>query len=79
VGHWHVWDFHQNLGEDRNSTSRDIYYSNHLIALDGGVVSNGWELTSHPNVLVIDDSDFSICTDQNGSKLTNMEVLNHDR
>ena len=79
VGHWHVWDFHQNLGEDRNSTSRDIYYSNHLIALDGGVISNGWELTSHPNVLVIDDSDFSVCTDQNGSKLTNMEVLNNDR
>lgn len=74
VGHWHTWDFHQNLGADRYSTSRDIYYSDHLIALDGGVTSDGYELIPHPNVLVIDDTDFSVCYDQYGSKLVHMEV-----
>ena len=74
MGHWHVWDFHQNLGKDRLSTSRDIYYSNHLVALDGGVTSDGYELIPHPNVLVIDESDFSVCYNQYGSKLAHMEV-----
>ena len=74
VGHWHTWHFHEVLGNCANSKNRDIYYSNHLIALDGGVVAEGYELVPHPNVLVIDDSDFSICYDQYGSKLTNMEA-----
>ena len=73
VGHWHTWYFHDLLGGQIDSTNRDIYYSDHLIALDGGVTSNGYELIAHPNVLVIDDSDFSVCYDQYGSKLTSME------
>ena len=79
VGHWHTWDFHTYLGNITKSKNRDIYYSDHLIALDGGVTQE-WEwyesiLIPHPNVLVIDDSDFNVCYDQYGSKLTNMEAL----
>lgn len=80
VGHWHTWYFHEILGGDIGSENRDIYYSDHLIALDGGV-KRLWfgEYSAHPNVLVIDDSDFNTCYDQYGSKLTNMEALSNDR
>lgn len=34
-GHWHTWDFHTHLGHDVDGyRNRDIYYSEHLIALD---------------------------------------------
>ena len=76
VGHWHTWDFHEILGGDIGSENRDIYYSDHLIALDGGVKRTWYgELIPHPNVLVIDDSDFLACFDQYGLKLTNRETL----
>ena len=82
VGHWHAWDFHAQLGREKDSENRDIYYSDHLIALDGGVTQEWYGeyvLIPHPNVLVIDDLDFNTCYDQYGSKLTNMEVLDYDK
>ncbi len=80
VGHWHTWYFHEVLGGDIGSENRDIYYSDHLIALDGGVQRTWYgDYSAHPNVLVIDDSDFNTCFDQYGSKLTNMETLSNDR
>ena len=78
VGHWHAWDFHQKLGGEIASRNRNIYYSNNLIALDGGVTQEWYYeyiLIPHPNVLVIDDSDFSSCFDQWGSKLAHMEAF----
>jgi hypothetical protein len=79
VGHWHTWHFHEVLGGEVRSENRDIYYSDHLIALDGGV-KRAWygELIPHPNVLVIDNSDFLTCLDQWGLKLTNMEALDKE-
>lgn len=71
VGHWHAWDFHAVLGGEKDSENRDIYYSDHLVALDGGIMQEWYgELIPHPNVLVFDDSDFSACFDQYGSKLS---------
>lgn len=80
VGHWHAWYFHEVLGGEKESDNRDIYYSDHLIALDGGVQRLWYgDYSAHPNVLIIDDSDFNTCYDQYGSKLTNMEALSSDR
>ena len=79
VGHWHTSDFYKRL-EKIVTDTQEIYYSKNLIAIDGGVKYDAWLGYFHPqNVLVIDDSDFNVCYNQYGSKLTNMEVLNYDK
>ena len=80
VGHWHSWAFHNELGNIEGK-NREIYYSNHLIALDGGVTQEWlgeYILIPHPNVLVIEDTNFNICYDQYGLKLSNMECEKND-
>lgn len=69
-GHWHTSDFYSNLKfiHDYDYECCPIYYSEHLIGIDGGVMYNPyWEhYTHHQNVLVIKDDDFNTCYDENG-------------
>jgi len=69
-GHWDVTDFRQAIN-NKITDNTDIYFSEHLIGLDGGVWQyNGTNEYYHPqNVLVIDDSDFNTCYDKYGNKL----------
>lgn len=72
VGHWHVSDFWKRLAnvENRQAPITDIYYSKDFIGLDCGMFRKPIGGYYHPqNVLVIDDSDFSVCYDQYGNKL----------
>ena len=72
VGHWHVSDFWKRLANIRSYDQpiTDIYYSKDLIGLDCGVYKEGYGSYYHPqNVLVIDDSDLSVCYDTYGHKL----------
>lgn len=69
-GHWVVTDFRQHIN-NKWSDDTSIYYWDNLVGLDCGV----WTYKDskkyfHPqNVLVIDDKDFSILTDQYGTEL----------
>lgn len=80
-GHWHTSDFFKKLKHihDFKSGSAPIYYSEHLIALDGGVSYDYLfeEFTHHQNVMIIDDSDFNTCYDENLFKLVEPEAEYH--
>ncbi len=65
-GHWHTSDFFRHLKHVR-SPRNDIYYSEHLIGIDGGVLCNDEGEMFHPqNVLVIKDG---VCYDKKGMRL----------
>ncbi len=65
-GHWHTGDFFRHLKHIRGYRN-DIYYSDHLIGIDGGVTCNRDGDTFHPqNVLVIKDG---VCYDKKGMRL----------
>ena len=73
-GHWHTSDFFEHLARQKfySRIEHDIYYSKHLIAIDGGVMYD-WvsgEYIHPQNVLVIKDSK---CYDQYGNELTEEE------
>ena len=74
-GHWHTSAFFKHLNHIHLINEHPIYYSTHLIAIDGGVRYSQTvpgELEHEQNVLVIDDSDFNTCYDQNRKKLINV-------
>ncbi len=66
-GHWHTSDFFYRLKGIRTFQT-GIYYSRHLIALDGGVqYGAGGKLVHDQNVLVIKDG---VCYDRKGNPLS---------
>ena len=65
-GHWHTSDFYRHLKHFRGYRS-DIYYSDHLIGIDGGVTCNNeGEMLHAQNVLLIKDG---VCYDKKGMRL----------
>ena len=65
-GHWHTNDFYKHLKNFRGYRN-DIYFSEHLIGVDGGVTCNDEGEMFHPqNVLVIKDG---VCYGKKGMRL----------
>jgi predicted phosphodiesterase len=66
VGHWHTSDFYKRLDKVVTDT-QEIYYSENLIAIDGGIKYDPLLGYKHPqNVLIIDNEN---CFDQYSNKL----------
>lgn len=74
-GHWHTFDFYSHLDNNNKYLHQcgPIYYSKHLIGLDGGVTYNYLtEMYVHPqNLLVIEDINSYDCYDKHHNKLNN--------
>lgn len=72
-GHWHTPDFRRHLTLD-DSWNTDIFYSEHLIGIDGGVYIIDGEYYHPQNVLVIEDG---ICYNENGYALVDEMKVYH--
>lgn len=77
VGHWHTGDFYKRISNVISYISpiHDIWRHEDLIALDGGVFRNAYGLVHPQNVLVLKETDMSVCYDKYGNIIEVVEDL----